>query len=142
MTARARDTAGGGEGRAHGAVSSAARTQADTRPRGRGRADKLVSIGEHLREVGVLLLDLAEEVLAVLAVTPEQSVHARVEARVEESPLIGIKEIAERVGVSEKTVRRMRERGDLPPAIDLGSVIRWRPEVIEQWLAEREEEAQ
>lgn len=138
MTARVRDTGGGCGGRALGAASPAGRTQADTAARERGRVVLLQGLAERLREVGELLVELAEDVQIGVAAPGEQSVHALVEARAQE-PLIGVKEIAARLGVSPKTVRRMRERGELPPAFDLGAVLRWRPEDVDQWLADHTE---
>ena len=53
--------------------------------------------------------------------------------------LLSVGDVAERLGVDPKTVRRWRQDGQLPPAIDLGSVLRWRPEDIALGLAERQE---
>ena len=55
--------------------------------------------------------------------------------------LLSVADLAKKLGVNERTVRRMRTRGKLPPGIDLGSVIRWDPAVIEAWLLERQEPA-
>lgn len=49
-----------------------------------------------------------------------------------------VRDVAERLGVSERTVRDLRAAGKLPPTIDLPNVVRWQPEVIERWLAEQQ----
>ena len=41
--------------------------------------------------------------------------------------------------VTTKTVRRWRDEGRLPAAIDFGGTLRWRRSTVEAWLAEREE---
>ena len=51
----------------------------------------------------------------------------------------GVCDLAELLCVDDRTVRRWRSEGKLPPAIELGgSVVRWRAEVVERWLRERE----
>ena len=40
--------------------------------------------------------------------------------------LLSIKQVAEILSVSEKTVRRLRDRGKLPPSKKIGRSIRWR----------------
>jgi prophage regulatory protein len=53
------------------------------------------------------------------------------------------RELEERLSVSKLTVRRMVERGELPPPLKISrGVVGWRESVIEQWLAEREDEAE
>ena len=49
--------------------------------------------------------------------------------------LLGVRELAERLAVNPRTVRRWREQGRLPRAIEMGGVVRWRQEDIDQWLS-------
>lgn len=47
--------------------------------------------------------------------------------------------IAEVLGVSVATIYRWRSDGTpMPPAIKIGQAIRWRPETVEAWMADRE----
>ena len=52
--------------------------------------------------------------------------------------LLSARDVAARLGVDPKTVRRWREAKKLPPAIDVAGVLRWRSDVIESWLRELE----
>jgi excisionase family DNA binding protein len=49
--------------------------------------------------------------------------------------LLGVPEVASLLDLSERTVRRHRRQGKLPPGIEVGGTIRWRSEEIEEWLA-------
>ena len=54
--------------------------------------------------------------------------------------LMNVRDVAKRMGVSPRTIRRWRGAGALPPCVHLGSVVRWRPADIEAWLVERGEQ--
>lgn len=49
-------------------------------------------------------------------------------------PLIGTAELATRLGVSRDHVYRLTDRGTLPRPVRLGHLLRWNPDVIEDWL--------
>lgn len=49
--------------------------------------------------------------------------------------LLTVSDVALRLSLSERTVRRLRRKGDLPTGIEVAGTIRWRPEEIERWLA-------
>lgn len=50
-----------------------------------------------------------------------------------------VNDLAEYLGVSVATIYRKRSLGEpLPAALRIGSRVRWRPEVVESWLAEQE----
>ena len=53
--------------------------------------------------------------------------------------LLDANALAKTLAVSPKTIRRWRDEGRLPPAIDLGGVLRWRRAAVDVWLAQREE---
>ena len=97
-----------------------------------------------LEELAGVVRDLAGEVGDSLAKVPVQSdvmaVHATHPAITEKSTrsLISVRQVAALVGVSPTTVRRWRRQGKLPEGIELGGVVRWRPEVINAWLEEQE----
>lgn len=43
--------------------------------------------------------------------------------------LVSTRQLAERLGVSARTIRRRRKAGELKPALELGKrVLRWRPD--------------
>ena len=69
---------------------------------------------------------------------PEPVQIERVRVRVLPDGRMTRNDAAKYLGVAVKTVRRWRDEGQLPPAIQLGGVIRWRPEAIESWLREQE----
>ena len=52
--------------------------------------------------------------------------------------LLSIADMAGIMGVGDRTIRRWRSEGKLPPAIEIGGLLRWRREVVEAWIAARE----
>lgn len=52
-----------------------------------------------------------------------------------ERVLISAKELAELLGVSIRTLWRLRSGGQLPLPVRLGHTVRWRMTDIETWLA-------
>lgn len=95
-----------------------------------------------LAELGQALEDLAQDAENQLA---ELARPERVSGAVETAPvaqptarLLSAKDIADLVGVDAKTVRRWRSEATIPPAIEIGGVVRWRMTVIQEWLAARE----
>lgn len=53
--------------------------------------------------------------------------------------LLTIQELAERLTVSVGCIRAWRLRGDGPPAIRIGTALRWDPREIDEWLNSRRE---
>ena len=54
------------------------------------------------------------------------------------SGLLDARQVAALLGVSEKTVRRMRDAGKLPPTVKVGvskTLVRWRRADIERFIA-------
>lgn len=49
--------------------------------------------------------------------------------------LLSAGKLAERLGVSIRTLWRLRAAGKLPHPIRLGGSVRWRPEDIQAWIA-------
>ncbi|KWV73398.1 MULTISPECIES: helix-turn-helix transcriptional regulator [Pseudomonas] len=59
------------------------------------------------------------------------------------SPTIDVVEVARIIGVSRRTVFRMMDAGEIPQPIRLSKrTMVWLPEVIENWLKERQACAQ
>jgi len=48
--------------------------------------------------------------------------------------MVGVRDLAEWLGINRSTVHRLHNRGELPPAYKLGGVYRWRRHEIEEWL--------
>ena len=101
-------------------------------------ADALLELGEDLQELAHSLANRLDE-------CPQQSDVGGVETAIETAPkrrpFLTVRDVAERLQVDQKTVRRWRQEGRLPSPITLGGVIRWRPEAIEAWLDEQERSA-
>jgi excisionase family DNA binding protein len=53
------------------------------------------------------------------------------------APLIGAMDLARRLGVSRDHVYRLLDRGQLPPAIRLGGLLKWDPRIIEAWIGQQ-----
>lgn len=56
----------------------------------------------------------------------------------EQSRLMGLREVAERLGIADQTLRGWLMRGLGPSAFKVGGQWRWRPEVVEGWLRDQE----
>jgi predicted DNA-binding transcriptional regulator AlpA len=52
-------------------------------------------------------------------------------------PLLTQKQCAEMLGLSERTLERLRTMGTGPKFIRIGHSIRYRPEDVQSWLASR-----
>jgi predicted DNA-binding transcriptional regulator AlpA len=48
--------------------------------------------------------------------------------------LIDVNGVADRLNSSTRHVWRLRDRGILPPSINIGSLVRWNSEVIDEWI--------
>lgn len=57
------------------------------------------------------------------------------------SPLWTIKDIAKYLAVSERTIERARNRGDLPPAVRIGRAVRYEASVVVAWALDTKEAA-
>jgi len=52
--------------------------------------------------------------------------------------LITQSDLAERLQVSEWMIWAMRKRGELPPAVRVGRMLRWQTSTIDKWLEDSE----
>lgn len=77
--------------------------------------------------------ELAEVLQNELAVPAERALMSEVKPE----RLLTVRDVAERLSLSEKTVRRLRRRGEIPRGIEVGGVIRWRAEEIDAWVVSR-----
>jgi predicted DNA-binding transcriptional regulator AlpA len=53
--------------------------------------------------------------------------------------LLTIQQLADRLTVSVGCIRAWRLRGDGPPAIRMGTALRWDPREVDEWLDSRRE---
>ncbi len=113
-----------------------------------GRGEGIQSLIQHC----VLLLEHqsaanTELANALLAISSKTSVMGEMTPSDELLPpqgqpmtMLTVPRLAELLAVDPRTIRRWRSAGHLPPALSVGGVIRWRAEVIDQWIADREGE--
>ena len=48
--------------------------------------------------------------------------------------LLDVKAVATRLGCSARHVWRLRDKGCLPPAVELGALVRWNSESLDDWI--------
>jgi excisionase family DNA binding protein len=53
----------------------------------------------------------------------------------EASKLIDSAEVSRMIGVSYRTIWRLKDAGKLPKPVSIGRLVRWRRDEIEQWIA-------
>lgn len=51
--------------------------------------------------------------------------------------LLDVNETAEILGISKSSLYSMRYLGDAPPAVKVGSRLRWRRSDLDQWISEQ-----
>ena len=66
----------------------------------------------------------------------------RVEQRVPERLLLNVREVAELLGISERTGWKLASRRELLAPLRIGRSQRWSKKALEEWAAERHEAAQ
>ena len=66
----------------------------------------------------------------------------RVEQRVPERLLLNVREVAELLGISERTVWKMASCHELPAPLRIGRSQRWSKKALEEWIADRHKAAQ
>jgi excisionase family DNA binding protein len=93
---------------------------------------QMLRLADHLQSAAGILRDLAE---LPLAVGVERALMCDVQKPTKPTRLLTVRDIAERLAVSDATVRRLRRRGVLPQGIELGGVLRWPPEEIDAWIS-------
>lgn len=91
-----------------------------------------------LARLADLLVELAETVRSItqesLAVRAQQALMCDVEKPSTPARLLSVRDVAQRLGLSERTVRRLRRKGELPAGLEIAGVIRWTPESIDAWI--------
>jgi len=48
--------------------------------------------------------------------------------------LLDVRAVATRLGCCTRHVWRLRDKGVLPPAVELGALVRWNSETIDDWI--------
>ena len=56
--------------------------------------------------------------------------------------LLSVKAVAAALGISERSIWRLSDTGELPAPIRVGRLRRWRRSSIENWIAQAERKAQ
>jgi predicted DNA-binding transcriptional regulator AlpA len=56
--------------------------------------------------------------------------------------LLSVREVADLVGLSERTVWKLSGCGELPPPIKIGRSVRWLRRILEDFMADRQKEAE
>jgi prophage regulatory protein len=52
------------------------------------------------------------------------------------SELLDVRQVAELLRCSPRTVRRLADAGAMPPPVRLGGLVRWPRQVVTQWIAD------
>ncbi len=52
------------------------------------------------------------------------------------SALLTVMEVAEMLGLSERTVYRLADLGKMPRPVKIGAAVRWRRSELETWIEE------
>jgi predicted DNA-binding transcriptional regulator AlpA len=102
--------------------------------RGGGAIDaqvNLVRLADVLGELADTLRLIARESLAV---PRQEALMCPVENTSTSQRLLSTRDVAQRLALSDRTVRRLRKRGALPRGIEVAGVLRWRPEEIDDWI--------
>jgi len=84
-------------------------------------ADLLAEAAQIFRELGEVPLAVAREPALMSSVNPAR--------------LLTAEDLAARMQVDARTIRRWRKAGKIPAGVEISGVVRWRPEEIERWLA-------
>ena len=66
----------------------------------------------------------------------------RVEQHVPERLLLNVREVAELLSISERTVWKMASCRELPAPLRIGRSQRWSKKALEEWVAERHKAVQ
>ena len=56
------------------------------------------------------------------------------EPNMSEPVLLTVKEVAEMLGLSERTVYRLADMGKMPRPVKIGAAVRWRRSELDTWI--------
>ena len=62
--------------------------------------------------------------------------HKGIDCDLDDRMLIGIESLAWCLDTSARTIRRWSERGEMPPPIKIGSLVRWDVTKVRQWISD------
>jgi len=94
---------------------------------------KLARLADLLAELSGIVREVAQESLAVHA---ERALMCNVEKPSTPARLLTAEDLATRLQVDARTIRRWRRAGKIPSGIEIGdSVVRWPADEIDAWLA-------
>jgi predicted DNA-binding transcriptional regulator AlpA len=93
---------------------------------------KLARLADALVELAEMVRAIAQESLAVRA---QEALMCSVSEPAAPARLLTAEDLAARLQVDARTIRRWRKAGKIPRGIEFGnSVVRWREDEIERWL--------
>ena len=135
----------------HGATQAACGAAGKSLRSGSRDEARFAAIGSSLSrladlhtELASVYRQLAQEGEIQLAACPHPRLMAGVDGATESCAatsapgrLLTVRDLAERLQVDEKTIRRWREARQLPPVIEIGGIVRWRAQDIDGWLEEQ-----
>ena len=135
----------------HGATQAACGAAGKSLRSGSRDEARFAAIGSSLSrladlhtELASVYRQLAQEGEIQLAACPHPRLMDGVDGSTESSAatsvpgrLLTVGDLAIRLQVGQKTVRRWRENGKLPAALQMGGVVRWRAQDIDAWIEER-----
>lgn len=122
-----------GEGAKHGALE---RLQARLEKLAQLRSTEAQILRAIARDLRVCLDELAQTSPDAHVETTPQATPAKARAH---EQLLDANGLAAVLCVTPKTIRRWRDEGRLPAALDFGGTLRWRRSTVAGWLAQREE---
>ena len=91
-------------------------------------------LSELLTEAAGIFAALAVDPEIHLAAPPDQSVIDGDVSAPATEPLLSTADLARLLSVDERTIRRWRDEGRLPDAVEIGGVVRWDARVVDEWI--------
>jgi excisionase family DNA binding protein len=88
-----------------------------------------LELARQLEALAARLIADADAIRRTVAETPPPPTAASGE------PLLDIKELADRLGISRTAIYSLRNEGSGPPFIRIGNRVRYRPSDVDTWLA-------
>ena len=85
--------------------------------------------------LAMVVSDGAENTSEVDPMATQQVTETR-QTSLPEPTMVDVAWMARELGCSERHVHRMRDAGQMPAPVKLGSLVRWNRKMIEKWMAD------